>query len=191
MLGFLPLATGTGTFILLDKLKDVKDVDQLSPQMNSLLQAVGPFGFLITLGLFSYEIYGIKKCGALIKAGQQMEHELNIENGQFIKRPHNVARHVNEPFASGIIYSTVLAAWAFFALAFIWPKANPWIPIGVLIVGFVWTLIFDYLLGKADKSTGEGNLLMSYPGGGIFVTEEWTGKFWKEHDDDLEEQGKH
>lgn len=151
LLGFLPLATGTGIFLLLGT-SNLKDVQNLPAATQSFLMAVGAFGFLITLGLFFYEIYGIKKCAALIKAGQDMEDSLHLNVGQFKKRPQNVARLINEPFAAGVIYPTVLAAWTFFALTFAWPEANPWIPISVLIVGFAWTLIYDFLLRRTDKS---------------------------------------
>jgi hypothetical protein len=77
--------------------------------------AVGLFGLLITIGLFVYEIYGIKKCHALIRAGQMIEARLNLYGGQFVARPQNIARVLNEPCAAGIICPTVTAAWAFFA----------------------------------------------------------------------------
>jgi hypothetical protein len=152
LLGFLPLATGTGIFLLLGN-SNFKDVENLPAATQCFLLAVGPFGFLITLGLFFYEIYGIKKCAALIKAGQSMEDLLDVNVGQFKKRPQNVAYLINEPFAAGVIYPTVLAAWTYFTLIFAWPKANPWIPISVLIIGFAWTLIYDFLLRRANKSS--------------------------------------
>lgn len=147
LLGFLPLATGTGIFLLLDNLQNV---DSLSCQTKTLLVAVGAFGFLITLGLFSYEIYGIKKCGALIWAGCKMEYSLHLK-GQFKRRPQNALYLINEPFAAGVIYPTVLAGWAFFALFFGWPQANPWVPISVLIFGFAFTLIYDCHLRKGQS----------------------------------------
>jgi hypothetical protein len=152
LLGFLPLATGTGIFLLLDKLNDV---DNLKVGTKFLLTAVGAFGFFITLGLFSYEIYGIKKCCALILAGQRMEVSLGIkDDGQFLNRPQNVAYVINEPFAAGVIYPTVLAAWTFFALNFAYPIANPWIPICIFTVGVAGTLIYDRLLRKRIKRSG-------------------------------------
>jgi hypothetical protein len=147
LLGFLPLATGTGIWVLLDK---VQSVGALDVAAKGVLAAVGVFGALITLGLFSYELYGIKKCGALIKTGDRIEGVLSID-GQFKSRPQNVASVVNEPFAAGIIYPTVLAAWTFFALAFKWPRANPWIPLLVFTVGLVGTLTYDYLLRREAK----------------------------------------
>jgi len=145
LLGLLPLAAGTGIFLLLDNLKDVQN---FTAETKSFLVAVGAFGFFITLGLFSYEIYGIKKCAALIRAGHDMEDSLHFDEGQFKKRPQNIAYLINEPFAAGVIYPTVLAAWTFFALAFAWPEANPLIPIIVLVMGFAGTLIYDFSLRK-------------------------------------------
>src|SRR5271165_5007731 len=112
LLGFLPLATGTGILLLLDKLRNFNG---LNVETKSLLAAVGAFGFVITLGLFAFKIYGIRKCHALILAGQQLEGELRSD-GQFFHRPREVIGFINEPFAAGIIYPAVAAAWIFLAL---------------------------------------------------------------------------
>src|SRR5947209_20599431 len=85
LLGFLPLATGTGIFLLLCNFKDVSKLDFCTPETKSFLVGVGAFGFFITLGLFFYEIYGIQKCGALIEAGRRLEGALRLDNGQFIR----------------------------------------------------------------------------------------------------------
>jgi hypothetical protein len=151
LLGFLPLATGAGIFLLLDKLKDG---GSLPVEAKSHLPVVGGFGFLITSGLFLYEIYGIKKCCALIQAGRKMECSLH-NDGQFITRPQNVALVINEPFAAGVIYPAVLAAWMYFALIFVCPKDSG-IPIlislSVFIAGLVCTLIYDFQLrGRVDE----------------------------------------
>ena len=141
LLGFLPLATGTGIFFL---------AKNLSGEVKGFLEPIGAFGFLITLGLFSYEIYGVRKCAALIEAGEQLEGSLAIGGlGQFSQRPQNVARFINEPFASGVIYPAVLAAWTFLALVFALPAAAAWSAVLVFLAGFVGTLIFDSRLRKA------------------------------------------
>ena len=145
LLGFIPLVTGTGISFLLEK---VPNIQEISVEMKNLLAAVGVFGILITLGLFSYEIFGIKKCAALIKAGQKLESSMHIKNGQFRKRPQNIAHVINEPFAAGVIYPTVLSAWTFFTLAFTCPKANPLIPILLLVGGFAATLLYESILRK-------------------------------------------
>jgi hypothetical protein len=144
LLGLLPLASGAGIFLVLEKF----DLDKLSSETKSILTAVGMFGFLITLGLFSYEIYGIKKCAALIEVGKRMEELMEIKNGQFIKRPQRSMWFINEPFASAIIYSTVMAMWAFFCLHFNYSGLNPHVPIFVFVYGFVGTIIYDFQLQR-------------------------------------------
>jgi hypothetical protein len=57
LLGFLPLATGGGIFLLLNTLTD---------ETKQYMFPVGVFGFAITLGLFSYEIHGILRGNLLI-----------------------------------------------------------------------------------------------------------------------------
>ena len=94
LLAFLPIATGGGIFLLLNK--DIVS----SSDFTKFFAPIGAFGFLITLGLFAYEIYGIKKCGALIMAGQQIENWLRSD-GQFGSRPREAFGFINEPFASG------------------------------------------------------------------------------------------
>jgi Domain of unknown function (DUF4440) len=101
--------------------------------------AVGIFGFVITLGLFAYEIYGIEKCDALIRAGKQLEGELR-SYGQFIGRPHEVNSFINEPFAAGIIYPTVLAAWIFLALVSVLPQCVWSIPFLLFLVFLAFSL---------------------------------------------------
>src|SRR6185436_1962259 len=66
LLGFLPLATGTGVFLLVT---DKARLDIIQP----FLWPIGIFGFVITLGLFFYELYGVKKCAHLIRAGIDLE----------------------------------------------------------------------------------------------------------------------
>ena len=138
LLGFLPLATGGGIFFLVNTLKD---------ETKQFLLPMGAFGFVITLGLFFYEIYGIRKCGALIDAGKNLERILGVE-GQFKTRPHEVARLIDEPFAAGWIYPAVLAAWTFLALVFAWPQAALPAAMLVFIAGLALTSIYDYMLRK-------------------------------------------
>jgi hypothetical protein len=152
LLGFLPLATGTGVFLLITDPKKIEF-------MQGLFQPIGAFGFVITLGLFFYELYGIKKCTYLIRAGKALEHDLKIQNGQFTQRPPGVAIFINEPLAAGIIYPAVLAAWTFLAFAF--PQlqdiaslkfggaAQYW-AIRVFLVGFAVSFLYNLVLIKDD-----------------------------------------
>src|SRR5215211_3978406 len=83
LLGFLPIASGAGIFLLLSR--DIRD------QNEYYLTPIGVFGILVTLGLFAYEVYGIKRCGALIEAGARLERLLRVVDGQFVTRPRQVA----------------------------------------------------------------------------------------------------
>jgi len=111
LLGLLPFATAAGVGVLLNA--GLRARDPISPV---LLAAVGAFGFLATIGLFSYELHGIKKCAWVIKTGQALEHALGIP-GAVATRPRQVAGFIDEPFAASVIYPATLSAWAFLALA--------------------------------------------------------------------------
>jgi hypothetical protein len=130
LLGFLPLASGVGIFLLLGELPGPED-----PPL--ILFAVGLFGFLVTMGLFAYELRGIQRCNALIQAGSALEDKLELL-GQFRLRPKPIGGFIGTTFASQIIYPTVFAAWAFVALFGILPS---WIVIYmsslIFAVGFV------------------------------------------------------
>ena len=153
LLGFLPLASAGGVFLLLN---NPEKIDFAKP----FLKPLGLFGFVVTLGLFFYEIYGIRKCHSLINAGRRIECLLGITDGQFNKRPRNVLYLVNEPFATGMIYPAVLAAWMFLFLVFPQPHSDqaPAIDtalrgaIGVFGIGFLITLIYNLVLPYIDKS---------------------------------------
>ena len=149
LLGFLPLATGAGIFFLVtDKAK----IDFVQPYFRY----IGAFGFVITLGLFFYEFYGIKKCTHIIWAGIQLEKEMNIGEGQFTKRPEGVGGLINEPFAAGVIYPAVLAAWTFIALAFSQSQiAARGLAASVFLVGFAFSLSYNLQLKLEGEKKAE------------------------------------
>lgn len=161
LLGFLPIASGVGIFFMQEKIPWDKFIgnncDLFEAKAKNIFTAGGSFGFLVTLGLFAFELYGIKKCCALIQAGKRMEESLKITDGQFTKRPQNIAGIINEPFASGVIYSAALAAWSFFALLFVVPNKtwNLHISLGVFLIGFAGTLGYDRELRRRVESSGE------------------------------------
>ena len=107
LLGLLPIATGAGILVLTK--------GGASTPAKGLSLPIGLFGLVVTLGLFSYELHGIKKCGYFIDAGKKIEADLGIY-GQFQRRPHELAGFIDEPFSASIIYPAVLASWLFFAL---------------------------------------------------------------------------
>jgi hypothetical protein len=107
--------------------------------------------------LFAYEIYGIRKCHALIIGGKQLEFDLHTD-GQFSLRPRSVAGFLNEPLAAGIIYPAVLGAWTFVALYTVWPEFRGPAAILVFLTGFASMLIYNLRLG-ADKEAARIELL--------------------------------
>jgi hypothetical protein len=115
LLGLLPVATGTGVFLLLNGKAEL--IGSGNTDVKKALAAIGTFGFIFTLGLFAYELFGIKKCHYLIVAGKALEARLGIQ-GQFSTRPAEMAGFIAEPFASSVIYPACLAAWLFLALVF-------------------------------------------------------------------------
>jgi len=146
LLGFLPLATGAGIFLLLADKK-------VMSSSQDYLWAIGAFGFIVTLGLFCFELHGIKKCTHLLKHGEKLEESLGT--GQFTNRPRGFAGFINEPFASGIIYPAVLAVWTYIALVFPPPIKYSGIfstslaqdgAICVFSIGFVFTFLYDLRL---------------------------------------------
>jgi hypothetical protein len=156
LLGFLPLASAGGAFLLLN---DVLVNPEKSKFAKPLIKPLGILGFVVTLGLYFYEIYGIRKCQALIDAGKQLECSLGITDGQFRRRPRNVLYLINEVFATGVIYPTVLAGWMFLTLAFPQPQIDQppateaalTAAIWVFVVGFLITLIYNLELPHHEK----------------------------------------
>ena len=109
LLAALPVATAGSAFLLIgDKLTALDKLKAAAP----LVTPIAVFGIVVTLALFCYEIYGIKKCGALIDAGKLLEREMGVV-GQFTSRPNKI---VNEPLAAAIIYPAVIAGWVYLAL---------------------------------------------------------------------------
>jgi hypothetical protein len=133
LLGFLPFATAAGVLVLLNGAIGMDPRD--THTAKQFLAAIGAFGFLVTFGLFTYELHGIKKCGWLIRTGTQIEKSLKIE-GAFATRPGRVAGFIDEPFAASVIYPASLAAWAFLALAITSAVAAAATAIGVFIAFF-------------------------------------------------------
>lgn len=115
LLALLPIVSAGGIFLLLDNNLDLS-LKYLIP--------IGIFGVVVTIGLFAYELHGIKKCDQLIKLGQHIETTKHI-HGPFTKRPGRVelsptkkkkGPYINEPVAARIIYPAVMAAWMYLAV---------------------------------------------------------------------------
>jgi hypothetical protein len=114
LLALLPLASGTGVFLLLDT------PGTLTPEDKSIYTAVGLLGLLTTLGLFVYELGGVLRCRRLIQAGRALERELKLLSDD--GRPFAVFGALpagplgwlrGQALAALIIYPTVLGGWAY------------------------------------------------------------------------------
>jgi hypothetical protein len=131
LLGFLPVATGGAVFLLLNsEITGNEDGDR------TFLGAAGALGFVFTLGLFSFELHGIKKCHSYIRVGKLIEAARKAP-GQFVARPRDLGWVINEPFASSLIYPASLAAWLFTAVVAFSDTAAAVAAGAVFLAGFV------------------------------------------------------
>jgi hypothetical protein len=123
LLALLPIATGTGLFLLLKT--------DYAATNASHFAAVGLFGFLATLGLFFHELHGIDDCWELVKRGKDLEIKMNVDpaedrdrkqaraEGQFgvlfDKEKDNGWFHrvIGPEGAAWIIYMTTMWAWLY------------------------------------------------------------------------------
>jgi hypothetical protein len=74
LLGFLLLVTGGGLILLAGESTKVQ---------NAFFPPAGLFGVAVTTGLLAYELFGIKKCHALLNAGDVLEQKMRLPAGQF------------------------------------------------------------------------------------------------------------
>ena len=114
---------------------------------------MGRLGVVVTLGLMAYELFGIKKCHALIQSGKAIEQEMRSGNGQFTRRPNNLLWVVNEPFAAALIYPAVLGAWIYLAVLYEDRTRASLLSVSVFLGGFVLVLSYDAFLRIQDKFT--------------------------------------
>jgi hypothetical protein len=138
LLGLLPIATGTGVFLLLST--NAEAIGATDSKLRPSLIAIGTFGLVFTLGLYAYEAFGIKKCHYLIGTGRRLEEAFN-ERGQFRSRPNAIIGHINEPFASALIYPASMASWLFLALSTFHISIPIISAIAMFFVGLFGTLV--------------------------------------------------
>ncbi len=152
LLGLLPLVSGTGIFFLLNE----TFTDATKRAFATVyLGPIGLFGFIVTLGLFFYELRGIQKCNGLIAVGQKIEALLDIDgNGQFTHREEAVAGFIGKTLAARVIYPAVFAAWTLVALVSIWSQGALWVALLVFFIGFAGS----YTLNLKVKLEKEPNI---------------------------------
>ena len=107
LLGLLPLATGTGTFLLLQRAQNE------TADLRRFLGPIGIFGLIVTVGLFLYELRGMQRCNELEKQGKALELQMNLDGlGPFQGLPerwfHNM---LGAPAAGLIVYIATAVAW--------------------------------------------------------------------------------
>jgi hypothetical protein len=114
LLALLPLASGTGVFLLLNT------EGRPTPENKPIYVALGLLGFLTTLGLFVYELGGVSRCHRFIQAGRALESELKLlsDDGRrlavFGALPTGLLGWLRgQAVAAWIIYPTVLGGWAY------------------------------------------------------------------------------
>ena len=128
LLGFLPLASGAGAYAVLSK--------EPSPPWEWV---AGVFGFMITLGLFLYELRGLQRAAALERAGRELEVQLGIRSGQFTDQPEPYLRGFVDPRgAAWVIYATVEASWIYLIVVGRLGTALAALVAAILALGIGW-----------------------------------------------------
>lgn len=110
LLGLLPLASGAGILLLLR--------DGSGEQSGVDLAAIGLFGFVVTLGLFLYELRGIRECVQLRCQAMVLEEQLgfNPQAAPFRNRAREAYWGIVGAEGAGwIIYTAVMASWLYVA----------------------------------------------------------------------------
>lgn len=117
LLALLPLASGTGIFLLLRQAAPNTSVSdrQVTTDTPALLIAVGLFGAAVTIGLYLYEKRGMKECLLLRKRGENLEKELRLSE-ELARFQCNTPGFVGPQGAGPIVYFAVIAAWLFIAV---------------------------------------------------------------------------
>src|SRR5215469_3721833 len=133
LLGLLPLFSGSGIVLLLNS--QFTEIMRGVPP-GQYKRWVGILGCIVTLGLFSYELRGIRNCYRLIIAGQTLERQFRM-CGQFLSYPPPHLRFIGMRLAVCIIYSAVFAAWLFIALIPLASQWALWITLGAFILVLV------------------------------------------------------
>jgi hypothetical protein len=148
LLGLLPLASGAGILLILDR--------QGATPATALLVAVGLFGAAVTLGLYFYERRGMVECLVLRKRGENLERALHVsaDIGRFQK---NTPGFVGPQGAGPIVYFAVIAAWTFVAvhgLSHSWPWLELILGVLIFVVYLIAVLIAAWELRYRLESIG-------------------------------------
>src|SRR6266568_1675256 len=149
LLGLLPLAAGTGVFLVL------KEKDKtLAPHLG----AIGLFGFAATLGLFFYELRGMKECLQLRDCGEELERALGLREDLKIGRFQTTRPGIIGPQVAGwMIYPAVLGAWLYVsAVGFSWPQWVGLLLLALYLAVVAWGFHLARKRSRLHNETMEG-----------------------------------
>lgn len=81
------------------------------------LGPIGILGFVITLGLFVFELRGVQKCERLKRIACNLEQSLGLDEntGQFLGNPEPWLGVVAAPAASVLVYASLMVGWLYVA----------------------------------------------------------------------------
>lgn len=108
LLALLPIVSGAGGILLLAEKDTIK---------NDLFP-IGLFGLAVTIGLFFYELRGIKNCGRFIGIGKKLEKDLKLTNAMFGGCPpieKKALGVIGARTAGWVVYLSVIFAWIYVA----------------------------------------------------------------------------
>jgi hypothetical protein len=154
LLGLLPLATGAGIFLLLDKSIAAKNQTQVAV----FLAAAGVFGAAVTVGLYCYEHRGMAECHLLRSRGAQLEHALHHRD-DCSRFQSNPSGFVGPLGAGPIVYFAVIGGWIFVALYGFWRSSPGWQEAtGLLIIALYFiAVIYSFRYSKKKGHLVRGN----------------------------------
>jgi hypothetical protein len=152
LLALLPLATGTGTFLLLERSQG------RNGQLRMFLGPIGIFGVVVTAGLFAYELRGMQRCHRLEVQAEALEREFKLrrELAPFWGQPPRTLGNMLGPPAAGlIIYSATAFAWFWLAgYGFRWPTSLAWASFAYPVLLFLaWIWLSCWLQQAANGAT--------------------------------------
>jgi hypothetical protein len=107
LLGLVPLVSGAGIFVLLDRSKQ--------PAWSPMAVFVAVFGAVVAFAIYRWEIRNIQTCRWLIDRAAELERKgLGLASGQFYGRdpaPVLLGRRMGKTEAERLLYWTTIAAW--------------------------------------------------------------------------------
>ena len=157
LLALLPLATGTGAFLLLERQQELLKPKNSQHQNLQPLGPVGLLGLVVTLGLFAYELRGMQRCSRLEVQACTLERtmQLTANEGPFRGQPsrslHNM---LGPPAACLVVYSATAFTWFYVAgtgLSWWTNVSDAWwlLPVYVVVLAVAWWRVRRWLYDAA------------------------------------------